>query len=149
MCREMERGEVLKFIPKDTEFLKEHSESSPNESCEVLGIIFPEDFLNSKKKTQEVAIPLSLLPTLHTAPVSMELMIKSDKQICLWELPKERLGPKGWRLSLLGFHGKLAEAVSSPQCCVYDRRACSSIHGGFYLSASAPSHKCTIRSNNG
>ena len=122
MWKGMERGGVLKFIPKDTEFLKEGSESSPNESCEVLGIIFPEDFLKSKKKTQQVCLPSSLLPTLHTAPVSMELMIQSNKQICLWELPKERLGPKGWRLSPLGFHGKLAEAGQlSPVLCLWEK----------------------------
>lgn len=97
----------------------------------MLGIIFPEDFLNSKKKTQEVAIPIVSPPYPPHCPVSMELMIKSDKQICFGNCPRRRLGPKGWRLSLLGFHGKLAEAVSSPQCCVYDRRACSSIHGLF------------------
>ena len=149
MCIRMERGEVLKFIPKDTEVLKERSEFSPNESCEMLGITFPEDFLKSKKKTQGVSLPWSLLPTLHTAPVSMELMIKSSKQICLWELPKERLGPRGWRLYPLDSMGSWLKQVSSPQCYVYERRACSSMHWGLYLSASAPSHKHTVRSNNG
>lgn len=107
---------MLEVHPKGHQFLKEHSESSPNKSCEVLGIIFPEDFLNSKKKTRS-CYPIVSLPTL-TAPVSMELMIKSDKQICLWELPKERLGPKGWRLSSLDSMGSWLGGQLSPVLCV-------------------------------
>ena len=140
VCGGEGRGEVLKFIPKDTEFLKE-----------ILlklilwgawGNLFW-GFSKIQEENQDAFLPLSLLP-----PISMELTIKSDKQICLWELPTEGLGPKAWRTPPLDSTGSWLKQVISPQWCVYGRRASSSIHWGFYLSASAPSHKYAIRSNN-
>lgn len=44
----------LKFMPKDTEFLKQHSRSSQNWPPKVRGMIFPEGFLKSSKKTRKL-----------------------------------------------------------------------------------------------